>query len=264
MRISTVVKSFSAAGLSGGPVWAALSVLAAGLVWPVSALAIDPEPSAAQGAFAWRVLFIGNSYTKNNGLPTMFGEIVRQSGRVSVDVEISQLTIPEWTLEMHWNKGEARQSIETSRWDYVVLQEQSTRPLTDPKRMQDSVGRFSKVLKTAGAQGVLLTTWAQAGEPQTQQSINATYMDQGKTFGLTVAPVGLAWAQAVLRVGAASLYAKDGRHPSKAGTFLAACTLYHHLFRDDKPCPAPTVSGLDSAELEALNQAALNANQGAQ
>jgi hypothetical protein len=44
-----------------------------------------------------------------------------------------------------------------------------------------------------------------------------------------VAPVGLAWAQALQREPGLELWAGDGKHPSKLGSYLTACVFYASL-----------------------------------
>jgi hypothetical protein len=44
-----------------------------------------------------------------------------------------------------------------------------------------------------------------------------------------VAPVGLAWKLARERIPGVSLYATDGSHPSRIGSYLAACVIYSTL-----------------------------------
>ena len=44
------------------------------------------------------------------------------------------------SLRNHWNAGRAAKTIETGGHDYVVLQEQSTLPVKNAKRMAETCG----------------------------------------------------------------------------------------------------------------------------
>jgi len=45
---------------------------------------------------------------------------------------------------MHWNKADAQEAIRQTRYDYVVLQEQSTLPIKNPLRMHENIRLFDK------------------------------------------------------------------------------------------------------------------------
>jgi hypothetical protein len=55
------------------------------------------------------------------------------------------------------------------------------------------------------------------------------YTAAGNANNALVIPAGLAFARAVARQPELNLYAKDKRHPSLAGTYLAACTVFAAL-----------------------------------
>ena len=88
-----------------------------------------------------RVLFVGNSYTHVENLPNIASAFAEDRG---LDLVIRKSTVGGVTLEEHW-KGEkglrTRQLIETGDFD-VVLQEQSTRPVTEP----EETVRYAKLL----------------------------------------------------------------------------------------------------------------------
>ena len=52
------------------------------------------------------------------------------------------------------------------------------------------------------------------------------YTIAGKANGALVVPAGLAFAKSIARRPQLELYVPDKRHPSLAGTYLAACTVY--------------------------------------
>jgi hypothetical protein len=55
------------------------------------------------------------------------------------------------SLRTHWNAGEALQAIQAGRYDRVVLQEQSTLPVKNARRMHENVRLFDGAIKAAGA-----------------------------------------------------------------------------------------------------------------
>src|SRR5215471_15592197 len=75
-------------------------------------------------AHSIRVLFIGNSYTYFNNLPEIFTKLA-QSGHQG-KVETMMAAPGGWRLKDHWEKGDALKALHEGKWDYVVLQDQST------------------------------------------------------------------------------------------------------------------------------------------
>ena len=56
------------------------------------------------------------------------------------------------------------------------------------------------------------------------------YTQAGNDNGVLVIPVGLAFAKSIASNPDLNLYVADQRHPSVAGTYLAAATTYTTLF----------------------------------
>jgi hypothetical protein len=86
-----------------------------------------------------------------------------------------------------------------------------------------------------------------------QARIATAYETVGRQTGTPVAPAGLAWARVHAADPGLALWGGDGVHPSRAGSFLAACVLYASLTRRD-PTRSDFDGGLDervAAELKA-------------
>jgi hypothetical protein len=79
------------------------------------------------------------------------------------------------------------------------------------------------------------------------------YTLAGNEAGALVVPAGLAFARARAARPELELYQPDKRHPSLAGTYLAACTVYAALF-GRSPAGSSYTAGLPS-ELAAFLQA---------
>jgi hypothetical protein len=208
-----------------------------------------------------RLLFIGNSYTYFNNLPEMFAKLA-EAGHQQVE---TRMTAPGgWKLQDHWNKGEALKVLHEGRWDYVVLQEQSTLGLNvvidgQPRVTSDEVFRpyadkWAAEIRKAGAQPVFYLTWARKATPDDQSVLNDAYVRAAKANRATIAPVGIAWNQVRQQHRSIELFYMDGSHPSPSGTYLAACTFYATVFHASPVgLPARIVGrpvNLDTAQVE--------------
>ncbi|MBS1688716.1 MAG: hypothetical protein JSS96_08325, partial [Bacteroidetes bacterium] len=72
-----------------------------------------------------KVLFIGNSYTYTNNMPSMLQSLAAEMGDTLV---FNQSTPGGYTLEEHCSYSPTISLILSQQWDIVVLQEQSELP----------------------------------------------------------------------------------------------------------------------------------------
>ncbi len=215
-----------------------------------------------------RVLFVGNSYTYFNNLPEMFRELAAAVGQ---HVETRMVAPGGWRLQDHWEKGAARQALTGARWDYVVLQDQSTLGVTYYLEGKTRVGgdevfrpyadKWVAEVKKARARPVFYLTWARQATPDDQAALTYAYMSAAKQGGALVVPVGLAWSRVRTEHPEIGLFAGDGSHPSPAGTYLAACTFLATLLERSPEGLPRTVEGqsvnLETGQVEAGKVAVL-------
>ena len=127
----------------------------------------------AQHKTRLKILFIGNSFTARNDLPGLIATLAAERG---YKIDHHLISAGGASLRAHWNAGTALQEIKKGRYDYVVLQEQSTLPIKNANRMHENVRLFDEAIKAAGAKTVLYMTWARQHAPETQQAINEAYI----------------------------------------------------------------------------------------
>lgn len=214
-----------------------------------------------------RVLFIGNSYTYANNLPEVFATLARAAGH---PVETGMVAPGGWGLKDHWERGEAHVALRDGHWNYVVLQEQSLLNNAVPVDGQPHVAsdaafrpyaeRWAAEVRGAGATPVFYLTWARKTSPEDQATLNDAYTRAAAGTASALAPVGVAWARIRAEKPALELFQPDGSHPSPAGTYLAACTLYAGIFRSS---PQGLLAlGLPPDDARSLQSAAWAAWQG--
>ena len=208
-------------------------------------------PSAQPSSL--NVLFIGNSFTARNDVP---GLIARLAEAHDLRLQHRLISAGGASLRMHWNKGEATATIRRGRYDYVVLQEQSTLPVKNRARMHENIRLFDEVIRAAGAQTALYLTWARQHAPDTQPAITEAYTSIGREIRATVVPVGVAWQRFLSEHDRPALHDKDKSHPTLAGSYLAACVFFAVLFGTSPTGTNLDVQGLHPADAELLQRAA--------
>jgi hypothetical protein len=200
-----------------------------------------------------KVLFIGNSFTARNDLPGLVAVLADARGK---RLEHRLISAGGASLRQHWNAGEAREAIQDGRYDHVVLQEQSTLPVKNAKRMHENVRLLDEAIRASGARTVLYMTWARRNTPESQQAIIDAYAGIGRELGATVVPVGVAWQRFLREYDKPVLHDRDQSHPTLAGSYLAACVFLAVLFRESPVGIAAEVAGLTEKDLVLLQQAA--------
>jgi hypothetical protein len=200
-----------------------------------------------------KMLFIGNSFTARNDLPGLIARLAEARGKA---LEYRLISAGGASLRTHWNAGEALKAIQGGHYDHVVLQEQSTLPVKNAKRMHENVRLFDEAIQAAGAKTVLYMTWARQNAPESQQAITDAYAGIGQELGAAVVPVGVAWERFLGTHEKPVLHDKDQSHPTLAGSYLAACVFLAVLFDESPVGIGGELAGLSEKDLALLQRAA--------
>lgn len=174
------------------------------------------------------VLFIGNSLTYYNDLPKMVAALAKADKQRPMHHE--RETPGGCTFEKHWTDGKALAKIQSRKWDYVVLQDNSQGPLTKRASMFNHAKKFDAEIKKQGAKTLLYMTWALQNKPEDQAAISKAYLDLSGELKCPVAPVGNAWETALKGDKKPALHTADKKHPTATGTYLAACVIYATIY----------------------------------
>jgi len=200
-----------------------------------------------------KILFIGNSYTGNNQLPTIFKEVVASGGHAAPVIKSSNPGGK--TLEQHLGVKSTQTLIEEGGWDVVVIQGQSQEAAMahDYENMRKSFMDGGKALsemiyrKSPQARIVWYQTWARHDDywkakapdlavgkssedmmERNRKSYDELAKNNPKS---TVARVGDAWALYYKTHPGKDLHSGDNSHPTFAGSYLAALVMYQTIYK---------------------------------
>ena len=214
------------------------------------------------------ILFIGNSYTYYNNMPSILSDIATSFGN---NVSHAAQTPGGATFSSHANNNNTYNAMNSENWDYVVLQAQSQEPSFPFGQVNTQTLPFAMQLADSAqaistcSQAMFFMTWGrQNGDPQ-WDSINTfdkmndrlrlAYLRFADSSNASVSPVGVAWQYVRENYPNINLYAGDGSHPSYAGSYLTACTFYASIFHSD-PSGSTFHGSLNSEDAFLLQQAA--------
>ena len=201
------------------------------------------------------VLFIGNSYTHTNSMNAIFKSIAEAAGY--------KMTAPRITHDSYYLRRflaeeeyltQIKDALTDPGYDVVVLQETSWGSITEYTRFYEAVEDFLPIIEEYGAQPMLYSTWGRRSDHETLEERGFTnetmawwvanaYQTVGKEFDIPVAYVGLAFLDVYQNTDIDLYYSEtDGSHPSYAGSYLAAMTIFAKMFNED-----PTAIAYDGA-----------------
>lgn len=214
------------------------------------------------------VLFIGNSHTYMNDMPTMIRRLARAAGEKR-HFRFVMETPGGARFKDHWDQGSAARLLDEVRWDYVVLQDQQQALSFARKQRASETDPFARRLvakaRAKGSVPVFFQTWARKdGDPDNvpddtysamQARVRQGYRDLAEELAVDVVPIGDAWEMALKRNPRLSLWADDGSHANRNGSYLAACTFYAVFYRQS-PVGNSYLAGLAESEAKVLQEVA--------
>ncbi|HEX5810147.1 MAG TPA: DUF4886 domain-containing protein, partial [Anaerolineales bacterium] len=175
-------------------------------------------------------------------MPELFAELARSGGH---NVEVDMLAEGGLRLSDHAQSMETLDQLTSNRWTFVVLQEQSQIPALHVYRsreMYPAARQLVSKIRQMGATPLFFLTWAHRdGWPEQgmddfesmQKRITEGYAEIAQELNVPVSPVGSAWLTAVEQHPELNLWREDGSHPSKQGSYLAACVFYATIFQEN-------------------------------
>ena len=188
-----------------------------------------------------KILFIGNSYTYFNDMPTLFSRLCGCNGK-----QAQVFSVTKGGRKLHENLDSADQTtreleavVQQNPMDVVILQEHSVLPITDFDRFSANIKSLME--KIGPARYVLYQTWARkAGAEFLQEhkltprtmavKLKEAYAKVADITGADLAPVGQCFLAVSETHPEINLYDPDLTHPSYAGSCLSAMTHYRTVF----------------------------------
>lgn len=243
---------------------------------------VEPQPMFPGDPPGWRpleILFIGNSFTHQGPVPQRVQEIATSASWPS---PVVQYVAPGGKdLTFHKTNPDTLTAVDRGGWDFVVLQDFSTRPtdqIGDPAAFkQDATWFYDRIQATSpGATVVLYMTWARhpdhsfypgtfADPAQMQRELRFHYNDAANQYipanstaadkdNVVVAPVGDAWETHLNGISPLRLHGSDDYHANEQGQYLNGLVIYSTIY--NRSTQNVTRGTLDYAAASALQQAA--------
>lgn len=175
---------------------------------------------------AQRVLFIGNSLTTVNDVPGLVEALSVAAGN---RMDCRTVAFDGYSLEDHWNRGDARRTIAQGGWSTIVLQQGPSSLPESRVLLVEYTRRFSAEARQIGARTALYMVWPSADRLSDFEGVKASYAAAAREVGGIFLPVGEAWRAGWRWNARLELYGPDRFHPTPLGSYLAALVIYQKL-----------------------------------
>jgi hypothetical protein len=207
------------------------------------------------------VLFVGNSLTATNDLPSVVAAIAASVGDT---VRVMAMVGANLALIDHLNGAtQVTSAIKLGGWDYVVLQQGPTTVGVCRDSLVLWAQMYDTLVRANGGVPAFFMTWPALGSSSTTfDAVRTSFEDAAiKTAGVFL-PAGEAWRAAWAVNPVLPLYGDDGFHPSPLGTYLAALEIYERISgKDARTLPKAVLNAPDSIFTQMQNAAhAANVN----
>lgn len=196
------------------------------------------------------ILFIGNSYTYYNSMPTLVEYVAASMGD---ELVAASSTVGGTSLEEHFVNTGTLGKLQQGQWDFVVLQDNSTRPALQDSYVADHVAPFAAQLADLArdnspcADLFFYQTWGRKNGDATNcpavpevctyegmdDRLQLRYGQLAQDNDAAVSPVAAVRRQIRLQHPEIELYVADESHPTLAGSYVSAVTFYTVLYRKD-------------------------------
>ena len=113
----------------------------------------------------------------------------------------------------------------------------------------------AEIVRARGTRPIFFMSWAYADKPEMTAQLAEAYTIAGNANNALVIPAGLAFARSVSKQPELNLYVADKRHPSLAGSYLAACVVFSAL-TGKSPVGNSYLAGIDAPTAKFLQETA--------
>ncbi len=219
----------------------------------------------------YNILFIGNSFTFYNDMPTMVMDIGLSN---DLDIRVEQISYGGYDLSDYIEDSsddlqEVIDKLGEREWDYVILQEHSSKPYYDKEEFLSSVDTLSQIIKDNGAEVILFSTWSyrdgssklsSTGLTYTEfyNALTSAYEEAAELSNTSIAPVGTAFYNLTMEQPEINLLVSDDFHPRVEGSYVTAYIFYTQIFGEENNNEY-TPSGLSNETLIILREYAVEA-----
>lgn len=144
-------------------------------------------------------------------------------------IQTDMLCFPNYAIIDHLTEGKVQQKIISGGYDYVIVQQGPSSQEEGRKMLIEDGKRLAILCQNYNAKLGYYMVWPSKRYYFTFDKVIANHKEAAKKNNAMLFPVGSYWKQYEQSNSKTQLYGTDNFHPSKAGSFLAALTIFKEL-----------------------------------
>ena len=197
----------------------------------------------------YRILFMGNSHTAANHMPSMVELLINQhfdqQGGYAEQVPHYAFLID------HAQSPTTLAQLQSKDWTHVVLQAQKYSQSFQIDYPTTGALTLISRAQSQNANAIMFPEWAQRNKPNETDYIHNIHAEIAAETGACVAPIGYAWERALEIRPDIELHAPDGNHANLLGSFLTALVIFETITGGaaDLLTPTPDIAIADDVQL---------------
>jgi hypothetical protein len=190
-----------------------------------------------------RVLFLGNSLTDGNDVPSL---VQAMAALQDVRVEYDAIAPGGYAIEDHWRDN--RQALLRQRhYDVLVLQQGPSTLPESQANLREWAATWADEARRHNTEPALYMVWPTRNQSRGFALVSQSYRNAADFAGAAVFPAGEAWEDVLEADSSIALYSSDGLHATPAGSFLAAMVIARGLVGLDPMRVPARVDGITVA-----------------
>lgn len=179
---------------------------------------------AAMPVADYELLFIGNSHSSANGLPSLVVKLIESA---EPEKTANAGLAPGYAfLDERVNDGVTLEALKARQWTHVFLQAQKYS--TTGRYFYPTVAaqEWIKTVKSLNAKPVMFPEWPRYRNKEEGQRIYELHLLIATREATCVAPIGPVWDASMARHPEIKLHAADGNHSNLSGALLTAYVFF--------------------------------------
>lgn len=176
-------------------------------------------------------LFIGNSLTYTNDLPSLVKE---RAALNDIEIGIKMIAFPNYAILDHWAEGMVQKEIESEKYDFVIIQQGPSSQEFGREVLIEYGEKYKELCDMHNAELCYYMVWPPLANYDRFDAVIQNHRDAATMNDATLLRVGEVWKDHFDSTGNFDYYGPDNFHPSLKGSQAAANVIVEALLLEKR------------------------------
>ena len=172
------------------------------------------------------ILFVGNSLTYTNNLPSLVQKKAKYSG---YNIKFEMVALPNYAISDHWRDEKIQKLISSKNFDIVIIQQGPSSQSKGKNILINYGEKYSTLCKENDAVLAYYMVWPSLRYYDTFDEVIKNHELAAKENDAILCPVGKVWKKYFDTTKKFDYYGEDSFHPSNKGSNIAAQVIFNSI-----------------------------------